>query len=130
MARLNFDKLANAIVEASEEATAGQVETIVAEAVKTLNTHKSIFAWRRLARAIEHAWVRRYGLGSVTVMSAHPLSAGAKKSIDEASRGADVTAIVDDRLLGGAVVRFGEQRIDGSLLGALMRLKSAMYSEV
>ena len=52
------------------------------------------------------------------------LSTEARDAITAHANGAELTEIVDNRLIGGAIIRIDNTRIDGSVTGALMRLKT------
>lgn len=128
--RIDVKKLADAIVAAADGKTAAQVKSLMKDVVQLLHEERMLDRWRSVERALEHAWTTRYGVASVTVVSAHPLSAAAHEALELHAKGADVQEVVDDRLIAGAIVRMDNTRIDGSVTGALMRLKNAMYSEV
>lgn len=64
--------------------------------------------------------------GAALVLSARPLDSAQQERIRAAlekslGRGLKLEAAVDERLLGGVVVRIGDQVIDGSALGRLER---------
>lgn len=124
----------NTIALTLATAAAGKSEKEIAammkEAVAFLAERSELGRWRELEVALHKAWQKVYGASRVTVVSAHELTAAAKAEIEQRAAGADVTTIVDNRLIGGAVVRIDNTRIDGSVTGALMRLKNAMYQEV
>ncbi len=128
--RLDIKKLGTAIVAMTDGKTVTQTTAIIKEVVQLLHEEQALGRWRELERAMNYAWAKTYGASNVTVVSAHALSKKVRDAIVEHAHGADVTEMVDDRLIGGAVVRIDNTRIDGSLTGALMRLKAAMYTEV
>lgn len=128
--RLNVKAIADVVVRESEGKTKLQITAMMKDLVAFLAEQRLMGKWRDLERAIDVAWAKRFGASNVTVVSAHPLTAAAKKALEERMNGADLREIVDERLIGGAIVRIDNTRIDGSITGALMRLKNAMYSEV
>lgn len=128
--RMDMNKLAHAVVEAADGKTATQVKSLMKDVVTLLHEERALGDWRRLIRAINRAWAARYGAANVMVVSAVPLSKAVRTAIEEHAKGAEFTEIVDDRLIGGAIIRMDNTRIDGSVTGALMRLKNAMYTEV
>ena len=128
--RVDIKKLATAVVDAADGKTPAQVKTLMNDVVKLLAEERVLGRWRQLERAIEKAWAARYGAANVTVVSAHALSNDAREAITAHANGAELTEIVDNRLIGGAIIRIDNTRIDGSVTGALMRLKNAMYTHV
>lgn len=128
--RLNIRQIAEVVVRESEGKTKTQITSMMKDLVAFLAEHNLMSKWRELERAIDAAWAKHYGASTITVVSAHPLSSAARKALEEGAKGADLRELVDERLIGGAIVRLDNTRIDGSITGALMRLKNAMYSEV
>ena len=128
--RMDMKKLADAVVTMVDGKTAEQVADIMKGVVQLLHEERAIGKWRALEQALEHAWSTRYGAATITVLSAHALSAATRAAVEASANGAELVEIVDDRLIGGAIVRKDNTRIDGSVTGALMRLKNAMYTEV
>lgn len=128
--KIDVTKLADAVVAMAEGKTKTQVNGLMKDVVQLLHEEAAIGKWRTLERAIERAWAKRYGAATITIASAHALSTSARDAIEAHSNGAEVHEVVDDRLIGGAIIRKDHTRIDGSVTGALMRLKNAMYSEV
>lgn len=130
MRRIDFSQIAAALVRESEGVTKPQLAAMCKEIVALLAAHRSLGRWRELERAVDAAWAATYGAANVTIVSAHPLTAATRAAVVESARGADVREAVDERLIGGAVIRVDNTRIDGSITGAIMRLKNAMYTEV
>lgn len=128
--RAHIRQIAEVLVRESEGKTKAQVTSMMKDLVAFLAEHNLMSKWRELEQAIDAAWAAQYGVATVTVVSAHPLATAARKALEDGARGADVREVVDERLIGGAIVRMDNTRIDGSITGALMRLKNAMYSEV
>ena len=120
--------LAQAIVDVSANKTPEQVNDMMVEAVKYLAAHGLLGRWRDLERELHEAWRRTYGASKITVASAHPLTKEFIKQIEAMAQGAEVNQLVDERLLGGALIRVDERRLDGTVLGALTRLKQALLS--
>ncbi|MFA6018278.1 MAG: F0F1 ATP synthase subunit delta [Patescibacteria group bacterium] len=103
------------------------------ELVKTMKSfveelaHRGwICRWREIEHEIHGAWKRKFGAANVTIVSAHALAPSLRKSIEEATPGADIVERVDERLMGGAVIRIDDRRIDASVAGTLQRLKQCL----
>lgn len=128
--RLDVNAIADVVVREAEGKTKTQITSMMKDLVRFLAEHGMLGRWQQLERAIDRAWAKHYGVANVTVLSAHPLTTAARKALEERAKGADIREIVDERLIAGAVIRMDNLRVDGSVTGALMRLKNAMYSEV
>lgn len=120
--------LAQAIVKHTDGKTPAEVKKIMTEAITYLASKGLLPRWRDLERELHTAWRQTYGSSKVTVASAHPLTGKAKDVIETLAQGAEVQLVVDERLLGGALIRVDERRIDGTVLGALTRLKQTLLS--
>lgn len=123
MAKTNSRKLADLLVEQCEDVTRAELVKIMTAFVSELAARGWMHQWREIERELHGAWKRKYGAVSVTVVSAHPLAASLRKSIEAAAPGADIVERVDERLMGGAVIRIDDRRIDASVAGSLQRLK-------
>jgi len=97
--------------------------------VKFLADKKLLGRVRDLEKEIGEAWKAKFGASKVTIVSAHPLTKKARLEIEEFAKGAELIERVDERLMGGAVIRADERRIDGSLIGSLQRLKNALLRD-
>lgn len=122
-------KLAEALIDACEGASGkAQVASIMKAFVKELAERGLVSEWRGIEHELDGAWRRKYGAANVTVVSAHPLTASLRKEIETHAPGADLVERVDERLMGGAVIRIDDRRIDASVAGTLQRLKSHLLS--
>lgn len=120
--------IARAIVDNSEGKTSQQIEELMQSAVAYLASKGLLGRSRDLEREINNEWRARHGVSKITVASAHPLNAKVKSQLETLANGAEILEVVDERLMGGALVRLDERRIDGTVLGALTRLKQALLS--
>ncbi len=120
--------VATAIIEMTADKSEAQLKELMPEIVAYLGQHNLLNRWRDIEQEIHEGWRKKFGVSRVTVASAHPLAKEVKTALEKASQGAELITIVDERLMGGAVVRIDERRIDGSVLGALTRLKQTLLS--
>lgn len=94
--------------------------------VKYLAEKKLLGRAKDLEKEIGEAWKEKFGASKVTIVSAHALNKKAKEELEAFAKGAEIIERVDERLMGGAVIRADERRIDGSLIGSLQRLKNQL----
>jgi F-type H+-transporting ATPase subunit delta len=85
----------------------------------------------RVATEYHRLYRRREGIVEATVISAAPLDEDELKAIrsriGELSSGkVEMTAEVDPSILGGVIIRLGDQLIDGSVRGRLERLRNQL----
>jgi F0F1-type ATP synthase delta subunit len=118
--------LARSIVEELGELKPAEVEKEMTKIVSLLKEEGLLSRWRELEKEIHQAWRNKYGASKVTILSAHPLSKDAKARLEESVKGAELIERVDERLMGGAVIRIDDRRLDGSIIGALQRLKNTL----
>lgn len=81
---------------------------------------------REIIRAIDLVWKEMYGVSTITVVSAHPLTKSSYTALEKQTSGAEIRQAVDPTLIGGAILRMDESIIDGSLLGALKQLRNIL----
>lgn len=117
---------ARGIVEALSDKTAKEVEAGMKDVMTLMKEKGLVGRWRDVEKEIHSAWKEKFGVSKVTIVSAHALSTKAYKVLEELAPGAEFVERVDDRLMGGAVIRMDERRIDGSVIGALQRLKNTL----
>lgn len=110
-------------MEQCHNATRAEIVAIMKSFVSELARRGWMHHWRDIEREIHGVWKRKYGAAHVTIVSAHPLAASLRKAIEAAAPGADIVERVDERLMGGAVIRIDDRRIDASVAGSLQRLK-------
>lgn len=120
--------IARALIKDADGKSAKEVEKIMEETVRYLASKGLLNRWRDLERELHEAWKEKYGVSKITIASAHPLTAKILDKIETAANGAEIQQVVDERLMGGALVRMDDRRIDGTVLGALSRLKQALLS--
>jgi F0F1-type ATP synthase delta subunit len=118
--------LAKGIVEELGEKKPAEVGKEMKAIVEMLSQEGLIGRWRELEKEIHLAWKEKYGVSKMTIMSAHALSKEARTALEKAVAGAELVEMVDERLMGGAILRVDDRRIDGSILGGLQRLKNTL----
>jgi F-type H+-transporting ATPase subunit delta len=87
----------------------------------------------QIARQYQELRAQAEGQADVEVVSAQPLTAEQEQRLSAAlaqrlQRRVRLTVQVDPRLMGGAVVRYGDFVVDGSLRGRVDRMATAMGS--
>jgi len=120
--------IARIIVNEAEGKTPKQIEAFMKETLTYLASKGMLGRWRDLERELNEAWREKHGASKITIASAHPLTETALAKIEELANGAEIQQVVDERLMGGALVRMDERRIDGTILGMLTRLKQTLLS--
>jgi F-type H+-transporting ATPase subunit delta len=72
--------------------------------------------------AIDQIWKERYGVATITIETAHPLTAALRKQVSGIAKGAELREEVDEELIGGARIRIDDRLIDGSIAGHIAQL--------
>jgi F0F1-type ATP synthase delta subunit len=122
--KLRAGQLARVYVEMTEGKSQKDVEKIAAAFVEFLVARHERSQWRDVVRHIDGAWRKKYGVATVSITSAHPLSKEARNILEKAAMGATLTETVDAALIGGARVRMDDRVIDASIAGSLLSLAS------
>lgn len=123
MPKLTPRHLATVLVDQCVDVTRAELVKIIDAFVGELAARGMMHKWRDVEREIHGAWKRKFGAANVTIVSAHPLTVAMRKAIEANAPGADITERIDERLMGGAVIRIDDRRIDASVAGTLQRLK-------
>lgn len=121
-----MQKIAQIVVARVKEEPNVDVKTLVSDVVEFMRESNLLSAWRELEGALDEAWRNEFGASKVKVITAHELSARAKEAITKQTRGADLEVNVDDSIIGGAIIRIDDRRIDGSLKGKINNLKRTL----
>lgn len=121
-------KLAKTLVDSLDGATAAQMKQTMKDFVSFLGTEGLISKWRGIEQQIHSAWKEKYGASQITIVTAEPITEAMRTSLEKMAPGADLTERVDERIIGGAVIRIDDKKIDGSLAGSLRRLKQVLES--
>jgi F0F1-type ATP synthase delta subunit len=126
MKKKSLRNFARSIVETLHEETPAQVETAMKDVVGLMKERGLLSRWRELEKELHTAWKEKFGVSKVTVVSTHPMMQKTYKILEELAPGAEMIERIDDRLMGGAIIRMDDRRIDGTILGSLQRLKNTL----
>ncbi|MBI4714137.1 F0F1 ATP synthase subunit delta [Candidatus Uhrbacteria bacterium] len=121
--KLTNKQLANVLFEAIEEGKKIDVSEITDAFVKLIAQRGELRRIPSVIQSFEQLWKSKYGAATVTIETAHQLSASFKKRIGEIATGAEIREIVNENLIGGAKLKVDDRVIDGSISGALQQLK-------
>ncbi|MFZ2682128.1 MAG: F0F1 ATP synthase subunit delta [Patescibacteria group bacterium] len=122
----DFKVLADKIVKDTADYAAADLKVYLEGVVEHLASRGQLLEWRQLEKELHAAWKRKHGAAKLTVASAHPLTETALKHLEALAPGAEFVQVVDERLMAGAIVRLDDYRLDGTVLGALTRLKQQL----
>jgi F-type H+-transporting ATPase subunit delta len=111
-----------------ETALRGRASDLFVDAVQVLRRKRRLGILRAVARAYRAGWLERRGRIEVRVSSATPLAADAREALTAAARrrtGREpiVSERVDPSLIGGLVVRIGDDKFDASIARELARFE-------
>lgn len=121
-------KLARALVDKLENTTQPEGKRIIAEFVQFLGTEGLLSKWRVIEQHIHTVWKEKYGASQITIVTAQPITDTMRHALEKVAPGADLIERVDERIIGGAVIRIDDKKIDGSIAGSLRRLKQQLES--
>lgn len=110
-----------------ERALRGKASDLLVDALQVLRRKKRLDIVRAVATTYRQAWLARQGRVPVEVTTAAPLTAQSRAELQRAAdrltgKTAEISARVDPDLLGGMILRWGDQRFDTSLSAELGRL--------
>ena len=122
---------AELFVRTAEEVGARGIDELSVHFVRLLARENALSRFHEIRRLIDSALDRASGSVSVTVTTATALSPSVTKTLEKAATAAGfngIQTVVDPEIIGGAVMRAGDRRIDQSVRGALSRLYESLTS--
>lgn len=126
MAKLTPKVLARILVDSASARTKADLPQIMNAFVQELAVRGLMHRWRDIEREIHAAWRKKFGVASVTLVSTHQVPRSVMNQIETLAPGAEIIERIDERLMGGAIIRIDDRRIDGSVAGMLQRLKQSL----
>ena len=119
-------QFARTLIDALDGATMTQVQTTAQELVHELAQRSELYRIRGIIEAIEGAWSAKYAAATVTIETAHELTAALRKKLEALTPGAEIRERVRPEIIGGARLRIDETILDGSIEGHLAQLNVAL----
>lgn len=119
-------QLARVLIESLDGATKPQVESAAAELVQLLASRGQTHRVRRVIEAVDEAWRKQYGVATITIETAHPLTSALRQKLEAIAPGAELKEKVRSQIIGGAKLRIDETIVDGSIEGHLAHLNQAL----
>jgi F0F1-type ATP synthase delta subunit len=120
--KLTNKQLATVFIDSVQNVTEHELNELSKVFIEFLRTRGELKRLKDIVRSIDQIWIERHGMATLTIQSAHPLTAVLRNSVVKLAAGAEVREVVDPTLIGGARLRIDERIIDGSLKGALDQL--------
>ncbi len=116
-----------------DRALAGQASPLVLDALKVLARHGRLDCLRQICKVARELWDKSEGRVRVQVTTAVPLDAAGRKRLVDSLRGwlraePMLGEHVDSDLIGGLVLRVGDQVVDGSVATQLEHLRTQMLN--
>lgn len=124
--KINAKEIAKLLIEQTDGVSKDDCAKIVKDTISLLAKKKLIFNSRTIIANIHKEWKAHYGISSVKIVSAHQLTSVAKNQLNDLVAGADLYERVEPQLIGGAIIRVDDTRLDGSITGSLQRLKTTL----
>ncbi len=121
-------QLAKVLFDTIDKGNGKDVSAITDEFVRLLAKRAELHRISGVIQSFEKIWKDKFGAATITVESAHPLSASLKKQVEEIAPGAEVREIVNENLIGGAKIRLDDRAVDGSVSGHLNQIKLALLN--
>jgi len=130
--RITAKQFALSLYESVENKSAGQVKVVVKKFVEILVKNNQLAKAEKIMAEFVKIWNEKKGLVEARVASARELDRDTvkflKNYIAELSGAKEVmiSQEVDEKLLGGVVIKYGDKVLDGSLIMQLEELKNRL----
>jgi len=128
--RISAGQYASCLLESLEEKKKEEAKEIIKRFVALLAKRRELGRQSELITALEAAWNERQGELPVILESARKLGAASQTKIGaylEKKSGAakvTITEVLNEKLLGGFILRYGYRVLDGSLKNNLDNLRN------
>ena len=114
-----------------EKLLRGRASDLLVDSMQVLNRNGRLALLGTIVEVYRQEYQELHGLVDVQVTTAIPLSEDLQQQLAEAAsrmtgKKANIHATVDESLLGGLVVRVGDQKIDTSILAGLHKMQHAL----
>jgi len=123
---------ASALYESAKGKSQREIDEIVANFVKILAKNNQIKSSESIAGKFNEIWNKKEGIVEAEVVSREKLNSGTKKEIERyiekkyKAEKVEIKEKINPEVVGGAVIRVGDEVIDGSVSGQLKKLKSSL----
>lgn len=124
--RFTHQQYVQALYESLHEATARDHDKIIANFIEALKSNGDLSEYEKIIEAYEDYDRAQKGIKQVELTTAHPMEANRNviHQLNEIVGGnAEIKQKVDERLIGGVVVKVEDTLIDGSIKNQLHHLK-------
>ncbi len=122
---------AELFVRVSADVASRDLDTFTQSFIKLLAKENALSRLHEISRLISTTMDHALGTKDLTVTTAEPIKTSALHAFARAAKteGFDqIKTVVDPELIGGAILRSGDRRIDQSVKGALARLYETLTS--
>ncbi len=119
-------QLASVVIDMVEDGKS-DVGEVADGLVRLLAEQNDLKRMHDIDRAIEQVWKERFGVATLTIETAHPISVTLKKQLEKISKGAELREVVNADLIGGARLTIDDRVIDGTVSGTLEQLRTTLY---
>jgi F-type H+-transporting ATPase subunit delta len=131
--RISAKRYAHAFYEATSDVKGKERDAIIARFIEVLARRNSLSLAERIIAEYQAYAAAKEGRARIDITIARKLSAAAEKALatqfeKTLKRDVTLTAHVDPAIIGGAVIRYGDTVIDGSVQHALSDLKKSLAS--
>lgn len=130
--KISCQQYAQALYEEVKDKKGKELEKKIENFVRLLKEKKCLPRAEKIAQCFSEIWDKSEGVVKAEAESARPLNRAAVKLLEDylkffsGARKAIVSQRINKELLGGAVLKYGDKVIDGSLRSGLLAIKEQM----
>ena len=130
--KITEKQYSTALYEAVKDKKKGEVKSLIKDFAKLIIQNNDTSKLDKIINEYEKVWNRDQGIVNAEVISAKALDKPTIKYLNDyikkttKAKKIELNKEIDDNLLGGVVVKYGDKVLDGSLKTKLNELKSSM----
>lgn len=134
MKKISPQKYAQVLYDMVADRKQEEIDSVVREFARLVVENNDLSRVDAIIKEFSRLWNHHHGIVESEVVSARQLEPSLveelKNFVQEVSGGRQVEFKnrVDENILGGVIIRYGDKRIDGSLKTQISKLRTKLYS--
>ncbi len=130
--KISARQYAQALFDLVSEESQKTATVMIKNFAQFLVKNNDAFKLKRIQEEFFQLWRQKFSVVRAEIKSAHPLKAATEASLEKYLKrisGAtelELTKVIDQKIIGGVVVKYGDKIFDASLRSRLQKIKEAV----
>ncbi len=130
--KITVNQYAKSLYAATKEKSQKEIADVVSNFVAILSKNRQVKLFPKISKKFEEIWNKENGIAKVEIVSMEKLNEKILKSIEKfiekkyPVKKVILNNIVDEKIMGGIIIKVGDEILDGSVLRQLRNLKTSL----